>query len=449
MEENEDEELFFSINQDSRITKVEDSNISELRNQSMSTENDVTLLGSFHNSSSHTLSESNFVPYDLPLDEFLELDNESQSCIENSPSEATRIKKMDSYGFGKRVDTHDYDLQHISSGINLSEVEKDFSSNNDNSEMYESDTVYCSSDDDKNSESDTENKIENKEISIDSLENVTENCKRKRKHINNDNLTRKRLCKPEKWERNVFKNAVNRGLEHKTLKTDNIIPARTMKRTCGPGCRFKCESKITEGQRQILFSSFWSIPEQSLKYNFIARLVTENSIDTDNPCQKKNFSRTYTLNSNENKVKVCQTMFINTFDISKKMIDTALKKVREGDSVLKDNRGSSKNRPKAIPEETTAAVIEHISMFPKVESHYTRKDSNREYLEEGLSLNSLYRLYTEWAKENEKPIATKHHYMDTFNTKFNISFFKPKKDQCDQCEEFKNTSETKKKRITI
>ena len=169
--ENEDEELSFSINQDSRITKVEDSNISELRNKIMSTENDVTLLGSFNSPSSHTLRESNYIPYDLPLDEFLELDNECQSYNENSPSETTRIQKMNSYGFDKTVDTDDYDLQQISSGINLSEEEKDSLSNYDNSEIYESDTVYCSSDDEKNSESDTKNKIENKEISIDTLEN--------------------------------------------------------------------------------------------------------------------------------------------------------------------------------------------------------------------------------------------------------------------------------------
>ena len=73
-------------------------------------------------------------------------------------------------------------------------------------------------------------------------------------------------------------------------------------------------------------------------------------------------------------------MFINTLDISKKMVETALKKVRNGDSVLKDKRGSSKKRQKAVSEEKTAAVIDHINMFPKVESHYTKKVSKREYL---------------------------------------------------------------------
>lgn len=59
----------------------------------------------------------------------------------------------------------------------------------------------------------------------------------------------------------------------------------------------------------------------------------------------------------------------------------------------------------------------------------------------------MYELYVEMMKESEKTeinIATKHHYYDTFNTKFNISFHKPKKDLCDLCECYKNVSETEK-----
>lgn len=53
----------------------------------------------------------------------------------------------------------------------------------------------------------------------------------------------------------------------------------------------------------------------------------------------------------------------------------------------------------------------------------------------------MYLLYVKWTKESGKPFATKHHYYNTFNTKFNIGFFTPKKDQCNLCEGFKNASE--------
>ena len=53
----------------------------------------------------------------------------------------------------------------------------------------------------------------------------------------------------------------------------------------------------------------------------------------------------------------------------------------------------------------------------------------------------MYRLYVEWAKKNDKEIASKHHYTDIFNNKFNIGFFKQKKDQCDKCEGYENATE--------
>ena len=44
-------------------------------------------------------------------------------------------------------------------------------------------------------------------------------------------------------------------------------------------------------------------------------------------------------------------------------------------------------------------------------------------------------------------MASKHHYYDTFNTKFNISFFHPKKDQCDKCVCYANATEEVKKEL--
>ena len=95
-------------------------------------------------------------------------------------------------------------------------------------------------------------------------------------------------------------------------------------------------------------------------------------------------------------------------------------------------------KPREIEQEKTDSVKEHINMFAKVESHYTRENSKREYLDEKLSISEMYRLYIIWARKNGKMIATKHHYNDIFNTQFNLSFFKPKKDQCNLCEGYEN-----------
>lgn len=64
----------------------------------------------------------------------------------------------------------------------------------------------------------------------------------------------------------------------------------------------------------------------------------------------------------------------------------------------------------------------------------------KKFLESDLSISKMHRLYIEWVKD--KPVcdkaknATLRQYSDIFNT-FNLSFFKPKKDLCDKCEQFK------------
>lgn len=72
---------------------------------------------------------------------------------------------------------------------------------------------------------------------------------------------------------------------------------------------------------------------------------------------------------------------------------------------------------------------------------------------------SLPRVRMYWIKE--KPFTstqddydniinvTLKQYTDIFNNKFNLSFFKPKKDICDECEAYQLASEEEKSRLQI
>lgn len=86
---------------------------------------------------------------------------------------------------------------------------------------------------------------------------------------------------------------------------------------------------------------------------------------------------------------------------------------------------------------TELSVITHIKQFPVKESHYVRKHNKKLYLEETLNISKMYRLYNDWFKNENYPndvkMATKRQYETIFNTKFNYSFHKPKKDMCGQC----------------
>jgi len=57
------------------------------------------------------------------------------------------------------------------------------------------------------------------------------------------------------------------------------------------------------------------------------------------------------------------------------------------------------------------SVTEHISSFPRVESHYRRANSQKEYLEDGLNISRMYNLFVDQranACENVNNIATLH-----------------------------------------
>ncbi|KAJ8926265.1 hypothetical protein NQ314_021386 [Rhamnusium bicolor] len=84
-------------------------------------------------------------------------------------------------------------------------------------------------------------------------------------------------------------------------------------------------------------------------------------------------------------------------------------------------------------------IKEHIQSIPRVESHYCRAETEREYIEGTKTIADLHRDYQESCKNENIPSATYRTYYDVFTREFNIAFHFPKKDQCDLCLEFHNT----------
>jgi len=121
-------------------------------------------------------------------------------------------------------------------------------------------------------------------------------------------------------------------------------------------------------------------------------------------------------------------MFFNTFCIAPCWLATALRKVEAGGNLTPDKRGKHQNRPRVISHSTKVSVRRHINQLAKVHSHYTRAKTKREYLENGLSISKLHKMYKEWAQgEGLTKFASKRQYRDVFNTEFNIVFSSLKK----------------------
>ena len=77
-----------------------------------------------------------------------------------------------------------------------------------------------------------------------------------------------------------------------------------------------------------------------------------------------------------------------------------------------------------------------------MKSHYVREKSKHQFLASNLNIHSMYELY-----QSEKDIEVKvgeQTYGNIFNKCFNLSFHKPKKNRCETCIEFENTTPQQK-----
>lgn len=211
--------------------------------------------------------------------------------------------------------------------------------------------------------------------------------------------------------------------------------------------RVKCTEKITHYKRIQLFNRYYNLVDVNRKRSFLYqnmeliepkyRYVRENSN------RRLNYAF-YFPKTNAKKVRVCKKFFKNTLDINDRTIQTVRNKTLTG-FVSDDNRGRHKHH-KTISDDLKIYVREHINSIPRVESHYLRAQTskefidNKEFIDGGKTIAQLHRDYKTLCNSEGRPSVNYHMYADIFNTEFNISFFVPKKDQCSLCFQFNATN---------
>lgn len=84
-------------------------------------------------------------------------------------------------------------------------------------------------------------------------------------------LTRKKSSNPETWQRNVRKRKYQAGEAYVSTKGKTVKEKTlTVKKDCLNTCKMKCSTKITNDERQALFSSFYTLKSQNEKTFYIA-----------------------------------------------------------------------------------------------------------------------------------------------------------------------------------
>ena len=131
-------------------------------------------------------------------------------------------------------------------------------------------------------------------------------------------------------------------------------------------------------------------------------------------------------------MNVCKRYFQATLAVGHAYIQHALEHSAHGTFCGKDSRGKRVPANKT-PEADRQRVRKHIESFPAVESHYCRKNTGMRYLDSALNVNRMHRIYVdEYDTAGVTPVSCSL-YRDIFNKEYNLSFHRPKKDQCLLC----------------
>ncbi|XP_050506636.1 uncharacterized protein LOC126884617 [Diabrotica virgifera virgifera] len=251
----------------------------------------------------------------------------------------------------------------------------------------------------------------------------------------------KRKANPNTWKTNVLKRLRHSGKNYAT-KT-KVVNAKSVKPTCGDKCRQKCTTKFTEEQRTQIFDAYYALPDALHKRTFIAYSIEEikpKYVYKSSNRPRKNNLKFFFKDCNNQKVRVCQKFFLNTLDVSLSIIRTVRNKVFDMNNpmpLLEDRRGKHEHHP-SVGKSLKNIAIKFIESIPRVESHYVRANSSREYISGGRNLSDIYRDYVKMCTDKKEKYINYVMFHKIFNTEFNISFFIPKKDACEDCTAYSN-----------
>ncbi|KAG6454562.1 hypothetical protein O3G_MSEX008752 [Manduca sexta] len=252
---------------------------------------------------------------------------------------------------------------------------------------------------------------------------------------------RKRTQNVDKWKQNKSKRLRNKGKSYVSMsKPHKTIPARYIKDTCTEKCRLKCAKNINDDERYNLFTNFWNlgnIVKQRAYIQSSMATVTPKYMYTnaENP-RRPNKAFYFTINAK--KIRVCKTFFKNTLSISERMVSTVQTKVNDG-FMMDDLRGKHKNHKKINPV-LLEDIRKHIDTIPKIESHYVRASTSKQYIEGNKTIKDLYNDFVAQQNETNRDIGNYIAYYKTFTKEFNLGFHQPKKDQCDLCVSYENSN---------
>lgn len=260
---------------------------------------------------------------------------------------------------------------------------------------------------------------------------------------------RKRIRDTSKWKQNKAKRLRNSGRPYTSVsKNEKNVPGRCLQPPCTQKCKYRCANKITTDTRYQIFTNYWNLGDLNQQRAFIKSSMVDikpryQYTNAENP-RKPNKAYYFTIDNQQ--IRVCKTFFKGTLNISDRMIFTTQQKTNENNFLEEDLRGKHGNHKKNNPD-LLKDIRDHINSIPRMESHYVRATTSKEYIDGGKTIKDLYDDFKQIQSQNKKDVGNYMTYYKIFTKEFNISFFRPKKDMCDLCMSYENSTADQKREL--
>lgn len=246
--------------------------------------------------------------------------------------------------------------------------------------------------------------------------------------------TRKRLRNESEWIKTKIKTANNDGTAYvnpKTKKTHSRVRS-VQPSKCTEDCFYECH-KIPPEKRQNAFDNFWKLSAEMKKMFYLKTTKCLPKKKNKKQVTRRKNTYQYFVVINGKERQVCRSFYLTTFDITERRVHYAHEQKNTCGTPTPPRKKIAKNK---TSEEDMDFIRNHINSFPKIESHYRRAETSKQYLESNLNMARMYSLYCEKCEDEGRKSASETVYRKVFNTEFNLSFHTPKNDRCDLCEEF-------------
>lgn len=192
-----------------------------------------------------------------------------------------------------------------------------------------------------------------------------------------------------------------------------------------------CSTKIDVVRQKEIFDAFYQNADWTQKTLFIRTSVKTSPVASKKAAlfpllatKNRDINCSYSLVGNDGMAKeVCRDFFLKCLQVAPSRVYAAIRSTKKNPTG-RENRGRAPSKNKTTGQQKKW-IRDFIDQFPKYESHYCRKKTDRKYLSPTLNLITLYREFKrvmEFRQVNESDIPKENIFRSIFNTEFNLSF---------------------------